>query len=196
VAELYTGAVVSEIEISQVKRSNSTDPSAGMPHQEQDDVLPARVVIAIQVLQNVRNAFRFESSITHVLAAAHSRERDIFAEAIANSINLLGESEERPERRQLTSESYLGNWFTTLTVPLSSPDAEAIEIAPGEFVQILDLFLIAPLEERFEAVLLAAQGLLTQLVAAGFEVHLDTLSRRERFEIVGPRWPSNGSQTA
>jgi len=69
-----------------------------------------------------------------------------------DAINAGAEPEKHPERRQLAFHRGGGE-----AVFLSPFDAELVDITTGEAVEILDVFLFAPLDELPEAVVVGLE---------------------------------------
>lgn len=177
-------SILVEVAVAHVEATERPGSSAGVPHQENQDVAHRRVVVPVQVFQNGLGTFGFQVGLADLPRFADCRERDLLPEAFGNGVDLRSESEEGPECRQLAAEGNGFDGITAFAVAFASPHSVRVEFAAAEVAEIVDIFFLAPLNERFQSVAVALEGTVREFVAAALHVHLHGFSGGDWTKVV------------
>lgn len=89
--ELESGFLALEVTVTEIERTNHAGSSAGVPEQGHHDVVPRRVVVALEVLEDIAGAIRLERRVAHTLAAGDGREGNLGVEVLRDRVDVGAE---------------------------------------------------------------------------------------------------------
>lgn len=118
-----------------------------MPEDRHDDVISAGVFEALQVVEDRVGAVVAELDVSRLILLADLRDDDLLSKAVFNGIYGSAELEEHPERREVRPKRHRRDVVST------SPGPVPVAVATGELVQVLDLVLLAELDEGVQSIL-------------------------------------------
>lgn len=127
-----------------------------MPEDRHDNVLAARVLVPLEVADDLLRAIVVKQFVARFLAAVDIGELHALAHPRFDSVDRRAELEEDAQRRGLAAQR------DDVHV-LLSPNAVAMQAAAGEIVEVVDSLLSTPLDERVQPVLVVLEGFLADL---------------------------------
>jgi len=122
-----------------------------VPDQRPQNVIPTRVLVPREVVEDVWGSRRIEERVAHLVGSRELHERDLLEEIRRDRLDLAAELEERPQRREVRVKRLLRQLvdLALAVAALSTPDPVFIEITAGDLVHVVDpALLAAPLDER------------------------------------------------
>lgn len=120
-----------------------------------------------------------EGRQTRLFLSADGREGDLRSEVVRHGVDGRTELQEHPERGELPLKRH-----GLQVALLATFDAVGVEVTPGEVVQVVEVVLFAPLDERSQPVAVGLECLVGNLPAPVVEVEFQRGVRRQRVEVV------------
>lgn len=130
-------------EVFEVDRTERRETNSRPPEDCHDDVIAGRVLVAVQVFQNLLGSRPLELDASGFGPVWNLRRVDLFVQPLRNGFNVGSPRQELPNRAQILLEGDRLHLFASVS------DVQR-QIPTGEVVQVLDLVVRTPCGELLE----------------------------------------------
>jgi len=175
--DLQMGCLGVRAIIVDVERVGGTHPDPGFGQYEPGHGLDGRVLVRSEILDDLFDSIGVERLLSGAFASRDVGDVDFVEQALRDRVDGFTPLDENPKRRHLRP-------LADDIEILPSPHLELVQVASREIVYVVDVLLVAPVDEEAQAGPVALDGRLLTVSFPVVEIHLDGVWRGDRFELL------------
>lgn len=118
-----------------------------VPEQAEQNVRAAPVVELLKIFEDFFGTVLGEERLAGLILSADGRQENLRRGVVFDSVDGGTEPQEHAERRELSLEGHRSEFVLGASV-----DPVRVEVTPRHVVHVVDVLLLAPLDERAEPI--------------------------------------------